>query len=89
MFRLVFLTFLGKARFDTQHVHPHESPAVMTMPLIVLAVASVVVGFARLPAGGRLVPRLPGAGLRSLSTSVEHDSRIDLHDEEDRPEPFA
>ena len=36
MFRLVFLTFHGESRVDP-HVHPHESPAVMTMPLIILA----------------------------------------------------
>ena len=42
MFRLVFMTFFGKAR--NHHIHAHESPAVMTGPLWVLAIASVFVG---------------------------------------------
>jgi len=41
MFRLYALTFLGKPRKD---IHAHESPAVMTVPLSILAVFSVVVG---------------------------------------------
>ena len=34
---MVALTFFGEERFDVHHVHPHESPAVMTTPLFVLA----------------------------------------------------
>ncbi|MBA3644036.1 MAG: NADH-quinone oxidoreductase subunit L, partial [Chloroflexia bacterium] len=34
MFRLVFLTFTGKPRFDTAHLQPHESPSSMAVPLI-------------------------------------------------------
>ena len=49
MFRLVFLTFFGKPRFDTAHVHPHESPPAMTMPLVLLAIPSVVIGFVGFP----------------------------------------
>ena len=37
MFRLIFLTFYGQERFDTQHVHPHESPPTMLTPLKILA----------------------------------------------------
>ena len=36
MFRLVFMTFFGESRIDP-HVHPHESPKIMTMPLVILA----------------------------------------------------
>jgi NADH-quinone oxidoreductase subunit L len=36
MFRLVFMTFFGESRVDP-HVHPHESPKVMTVPLVILA----------------------------------------------------
>ena len=43
MFRLWFLTFAGKPRDEHVHEHAHESPAVMTVPLIVLAVFSVCV----------------------------------------------
>ncbi|MEQ1892270.1 MAG: NADH-quinone oxidoreductase subunit L [Planctomycetota bacterium] len=47
--RMVALTFFGEARYDHHHVHPHESPAVMTVPLMVLAVLSVVGGVLNLP----------------------------------------
>ncbi len=49
MFRLTTLTFDGKERFNHHHVHPHESPKVMTVPLIILAVLSVVGGFIGIP----------------------------------------
>jgi NADH-quinone oxidoreductase subunit L len=49
MFRLVSLTFFGKERFDYHHVHPHESPAVMTIPLMILAVLSIVGGYIGIP----------------------------------------
>ena len=44
MTRVMFMTFFGKARWKAD-VHPHESPAVMTIPLIVLAVLSVGAGW--------------------------------------------
>ena len=46
MFRLVYLTFYSKPRMshEVEH-HIHESPASMTMPLIVLAVLSLFAGF--------------------------------------------
>jgi NADH-quinone oxidoreductase subunit L len=50
MFRLIFLTFFGAPRFDEHHVHVHESPRVMLIPLIVLAVLSVVGGWMAAPA---------------------------------------
>ena len=49
IFRLYFLTFEGKERFGSQK-HPHESPKLMTIPLIVLAVLSAVGGFIGIPA---------------------------------------
>ena len=43
--RLMFLTFYGTPRGDRHtHEHAHESPAVMTVPLAVLAVGSVLAG---------------------------------------------
>jgi NADH-quinone oxidoreductase subunit L len=44
MTRLFVLTFHGPKR-GTDDVHPHESPKVMTIPMIVLAVGSVFGGF--------------------------------------------
>jgi NADH-quinone oxidoreductase subunit L len=49
IFRLFSLTFYGKPRYDSANVHPHESPKVMTIPLIILAVLSVIGGFIGLP----------------------------------------
>lgn len=49
MFRLLSLTFYGEEKFDHHHVHPHESPAVMTTPLIILAVLSVIGGYIGMP----------------------------------------
>ena len=37
------MTFFGERRW-TDDVHPHESPPVMTVPMMVLAVGSVVAG---------------------------------------------
>ena len=45
MFRLFFMTFTGKPRDQHVHEHAHESPAVMWLPLVILAVFSVVVGW--------------------------------------------
>ncbi len=47
MFRLYAMTFLGKLRND--HVHPHESPMPMTLPLIILAILSVIGGYFGIP----------------------------------------
>ncbi len=50
MFRLYFLTFTGKFRgTEEQHHHLHESPAAMTLPLVVLAILSVIGGYVGLP----------------------------------------
>lgn len=49
MFRLLYLTFTGKERFDAHHVHPHESPSTMTFALIVLAILSAFGGFLNIP----------------------------------------
>jgi len=50
MFRLYYLTFHGEFRgTEEQKYHLHESPSNMTLPLIVLAVLSVIGGFINLP----------------------------------------
>lgn len=48
MFRLVFLVFFTTPRFDS-HVHPHESGKWMTIPLILLAIPSLLIGFLGFP----------------------------------------
>jgi NADH-quinone oxidoreductase subunit L len=52
MFRLIFMTFFGDSRVDSDKEHHiHESPAVMTIPLIVLAILATVGGWVNLPGG--------------------------------------
>lgn len=46
MFRLLLITFHGEYRGKG---HPHESPALMTLPLVVLALLSAVGGFMGIP----------------------------------------
>jgi NADH-quinone oxidoreductase subunit L len=68
MFRLVWLTFLGKSRMEpkVEH-HVHESPKSMTGVLAVLAALSAVGGFLALP--HFLAPMLP---LPEVPESLHH-----------------
>jgi NADH-quinone oxidoreductase subunit L len=50
MFRLMWLTFFGEKRYDEHHVHVHESPGNMTVPLMILALLSLVGGWFAAPA---------------------------------------
>ncbi len=63
MTRMMVITFWGKERFD-EHAHhseaqshdhhtvtPHESPMSMVLPLVVLALGAIVVGFFGVPEG--------------------------------------
>ena len=50
MFRLIFLTFYGKPQYDEHKVHVHESPRNMTIPLIILAILSIIGGWQAAPA---------------------------------------
>ena len=51
MTRLMFMTFFGEKRWkklksaDGHAYHPHEAPAVMTVPMVLLSVGSVFAGF--------------------------------------------
>jgi len=64
MFRLLFITFTGKFRGTReQEHHLHESPALMTVPLIILAVLAALGGFVGIPevfvkGGDKLTPFL-------------------------------
>ncbi|MGZ4508363.1 MAG: NADH-quinone oxidoreductase subunit L [Blastococcus sp.] len=58
MTRLMLMTFFGRSRWE-EGVHPHESPPVMTVPMILLAVGSVGAGVALVkwfPLGDWLAP---------------------------------
>jgi NADH-quinone oxidoreductase subunit L len=49
MFRQVFLVFFGEYRGDA-HGHVHESPRAMSVPLVLLAAGSLIVGVLGVPA---------------------------------------
>ena len=46
VFRAFFMTFFGEYR---GHHHPHESPPVMMIPLVILAILSIFGGFIKVP----------------------------------------
>ena len=61
MFRLWFMTFVGKPRDEHIYAHAHESPKTMVVPLVVLAFFSVVIGWNLLFTGIGLEPLLKQA----------------------------
>jgi NADH-quinone oxidoreductase subunit L len=81
MFRLLFITFFGGFRgTEEQRHHVHESPAAMTIPLVVLAILSIVGGFVGVPEvfihGGEklrgfLSPVIPASSHAQVSHSTE------------------
>jgi NADH-quinone oxidoreductase subunit L len=82
MFRLVFLTFHGKERYDERKVHVHESPNSMLIPLMTLAVLSIVGGWFAAPSfwGGTdsfvrfLVPVFPIEVRHAIVTNANNVS---------------
>ena len=53
MFRLIYMTFYGKSRVVPEVAgHLHESPAVMTVPLVILAVLALIGGWVNIPLPG-------------------------------------
>ena len=64
MGRAYWMTFWGKYR---GHAHPHESPKVITVPLVILAACAVVLGFTNFPKSF-FGFKLPG----SVTTRFEH-----------------
>jgi NADH-quinone oxidoreductase subunit L len=82
MFRLIWLTFFTQQRYDEHHVHVHESPKSMTLPLMILAFLSLTGGWFALPAlfGGKdyfaefVAPVLGTAGAvgGEAAASLEH-----------------
>ena len=85
MFRLLFVTFTGSFRgTNEQEHHLHESPAAMTVPLIVLAVLSVIGGLVGIPAvlmegGDKLTEFLSPVIAPVVSTeAVSHSTEVGL-----------
>src|SRR5215813_4029224 len=86
MFRLIFLTFHGKQRYDEHHVHVHESPWNMLGPLGILAVLSVIGGWIAAPSfwGGEdhfaafLAPIFGSGHEGALSEAAAHSLELTL-----------
>lgn len=69
MTRMVAMTFFGKARWEDD-AHPHESPPVMTIPLIILAIGSTFLGVALLFWGDIEKWLEPVTGYESIPTPL-------------------
>jgi NADH-quinone oxidoreductase subunit L len=80
MFRLLYLVFFGNTR--SSGLHPHESPGVMTVPLIILGVLSVFGGFLNIPSlfGGssRFESFLGPAVSSKITEEVSHATEYGL-----------
>jgi NADH-quinone oxidoreductase subunit L len=87
MFRMMYLTFSGSFRgtSDQEH-HLHESPASMTIPLIVLAILSAIGGVIGIPAvlGGShwlenfLAPVFAVSASKTATLSLDHTTEYIL-----------
>jgi NADH-quinone oxidoreductase subunit L len=83
MFRLLFITFNGSFRgTDEQRHHVHESPAAMTIPLVVLAILSIIGGFVGIPEvfveGGEKLADFLSPVIPSLENHLEHTTEMGL-----------
>ncbi len=80
MFRLLYLVFFGEQRLAG--AHPHESPKVMTIPLIILSVLSVFGGFLNFPSlfGGdsKFSSFLQTAVVSKATEEISHSTEIGL-----------
>jgi NADH-quinone oxidoreductase subunit L len=83
MFRLLFITFFGSFRgTEEQRHHLHESPAAMTIPLIVLAVLSIIGGFVGIPEvfvhGGEKLAEFLSPVIPAFHAEVSHSTELTL-----------
>ncbi len=77
MTRVIALTFFGEYR---GHGHPHEAPAIMTNPLVALAIPSVIAGIANIPGVtlGSLRNFSEWLGVREVVMGDHHAESMDL-----------
>ncbi|HEU0109652.1 MAG TPA: NADH-quinone oxidoreductase subunit L [Flavisolibacter sp.] len=83
MFRLLYITFGGTFRgTEEQRPHIHESPAAMTIPLIVLAVLSVIGGFIGVPEvfmhGGEKLTEYLAPVISPVKHTISHSTELVL-----------
>ncbi len=78
MFRLIFMTFFGEPRYE-ESVHPHESPPVMTIPLILLAIPAALIGLVGIGGhNGWFARLLASHGDRGVEVATESVSALAL-----------
>jgi NADH-quinone oxidoreductase subunit L len=83
MFRLLFITFTGKFRgTHEQEHHLHESPPTMTIPLVILAILSIVGGFVGIPEallhGGDKIAQFLSPVIPIKAATVSHSTEYGL-----------
>ncbi|MEI6684288.1 MAG: NADH-quinone oxidoreductase subunit L [Bacteroidota bacterium] len=80
MFRLLYLTFFGEFRgTGSQKHHLHESPAVMTIPLIILSLLAALGGFINLPdlfGGNSALSQFLAPVFADANRVMEHESPL-------------
>jgi len=75
----LFITFFGAFRgTEEQRQHVHESPAAMTVPLIILAILSAVGGFVNVPklftSGGERLTEFLSPVIPNAETTISHST---------------
>jgi NADH-quinone oxidoreductase subunit L len=75
--RLVLLTFFGKPKDAHAYDHAHESPLIMTVPLVLLAVLATVGGFFAVDDVGRLFGFVGGIGQLVFEGEAGHEFKLD------------
>jgi NADH-quinone oxidoreductase subunit L len=87
MFRVVFMTFTGSPRDQKRFAHAHESPRVMTIPLVTLAVLSVLSAypfgwFPKFVVRPALATYATVAGVAEpAAVAAEHSEKPTMHEE--------
>ncbi|MCI0692846.1 NADH-quinone oxidoreductase subunit L [candidate division KSB1 bacterium] len=79
IFRMIYLAFYGAPRMDAAVTHHlHESPRVMTVPLIVLAVLSIVGGYIGIPHINQFEAFLEPVFAHGHTTAEAHQAGLGL-----------
>lgn len=78
-FRMIFVVFHGSPRDAHAYEHAHEPPAVMTVPLVILAIGALFAGFLNLPAlfgGSQQVTHWLAPSLAEHPHEASHSTEI-------------
>ncbi len=70
--RAIWLTFHGQPRDRHLFDHAHESPRIMSVPLLVLAAGSVLVGFIGFPPDNGFIHAFLGPAVETAHGAAEH-----------------